>query len=58
MGKFQNLVIKIKGQGHIQAFFDIPSLRQKHDVARNVGLQLLYNFEFNYLNNYNLMGQF
>ncbi len=33
-----------KDQGHIQAFFDIPTFRQKLDFASNVGFAVALQF--------------
>ncbi len=39
MIKFQNIyVTKVNGQRHIQTFFNISSLMQKHDITSYVGL--------------------
>ncbi len=38
--KVLNWVTKAKGHGHIQTFFDIPTLRQKHDATSNVGFSV------------------
>ncbi len=43
---FYNTISKLvlKGQGHIEIFFDRPNLRQKHDVLGNIGFAVVLQF--------------
>ncbi len=44
MIKFENQVTKLKGQGHIQKYFDIPTLRQVLYAMINVGFPVALHF--------------
>ncbi len=44
MIKFQNLVTKVKGQGHIQTVFDISTFCQKLDATSNAGFPFALQF--------------